>query len=179
MIGVAALVIVISVMNGYKEELSSKLKGFNSDITITSPTTKIQNYEEITKKISELDEIKTVIPLINDQALLINQYNESLGVFIKAIPENMIRNYPALNIKNSSKDFNGIILGYNAAKTLHAKIGQPLKIMSLHFDSTVIGLMPKVKTLPVTHLFKSGMSEYDNIYAVIPLETAQILFDSS
>lgn len=178
MIGVAALVIVISVMNGYREELSSKLKGFNSDITITSPVVKMEEYEDITKKLSELEGVKAAVPLITDQALLINQHNESLGIFIKAIPRDLIKNYPALKIKHHNKDFDGIALGFNAARNLHVKIGQPLKIMSLHFDSTVIGLMPKVKKLQVTHLFKSGMTEFDNIYGVIPLDVAQLLFDS-
>ncbi|MBP9791815.1 MAG: ABC transporter permease [Rickettsiales bacterium] len=179
MIGVAALVVVIAVMNGYREELSNKLKGFNSDITITSPTVKITEYKKITSELSGLAEVKMAIPLINEQALIINQHNESMGIFIKAIPMKLIKNYPALDIKNKKKNLNGIALGYNAGQHLGVHVGQPLKIMSLHFDSTVIGLMPKVKKLPVTHLFKSGMSEYDNIYAIIPLDVAQVLFNSA
>ncbi len=176
-IGVASLIVVMSVMNGYREELSHKLRGFNSDITITGTTKNIDQYTKITNLVSKVKGVKVAIPMISEQALLITSHQDSLGILVKAIPKKLIKTYPILKIP-PKQNLDGIILGYNAAQSLQLKIGQPVKIMSLHFDTTVIGSMPKTTTLPITMFFKSGISEYDNLYVIMPLENAAILFDS-
>ena len=182
MLGVAALVVVISVMNGYRVELISKLKGFNSDIVISNriDTKAIKKYDALEKKIKSVSDVKAVFPLIESQALISNR-NNSRGVIVRAIESKKISSYPILrdverNPKKISKP-NGILLGASLAFNLGIRVGDTVKLVSPEFTSTILGVIPNTKDFYVEGIFRSGLSEYDGVYAIVPLEVGQVFFN--
>lgn len=175
MLGVAALIVVMSVMNGYRSELTKKLKGFNSDVTVRNFDNHITEYKQIVRSIVKLKEVSSVIPVISEQSLLINN-ERATGAMIKAMRTQDILRYKFLKKRKISRD-NGIILGSRLARALGVKPGDNVKMVSTHFNTTIVGAIPKIKDFYVEGLFASGLSEYDSSYAIIPLIAGQKLFD--
>ena len=95
MLGVAALIVVMSVMNGYKVELTKKLKGFNSDVVIRDFESTIADYQTILDKITKEKIIASAVPVISEQSLLLNE-ERATGAFIKAIRPEDVKVYPFL-----------------------------------------------------------------------------------
>ncbi|MCH9753405.1 MAG: lipoprotein-releasing ABC transporter permease subunit [Alphaproteobacteria bacterium] len=175
MLGVAALIVVMSVMNGYRTELTKKLKGFNSDVMVRNFDDRISNYVESVRSMSKLECVSSAIPVISEQSLLING-DRATGTMIKALRSKDIKRYTFLKKKKISRD-NGIILGVRLAKILGVRPGDSVKLVSTHFNTTVIGALPKIKDFYVEGLFNSGLSEYDSSYAIISLAAGQKMFD--
>ena len=182
MLGVAALVVVISVMNGYRVELTKKLKGFNSDIVISNRigTEAIKKYDAIATEIYSLNDVKEVFPLIESQALIANK-KKSVGVIVRAIENKKIPSYPILrdverNPKQIHKE-NGILLGASLAFNLGIRPGDQVKLISPEFTTTILGVIPNTKDFYVEGVFRSGLSEYDGVYAIIPLKIGQTFFN--
>jgi lipoprotein-releasing system permease protein len=180
MLGVTALVVVISVMNGYRIELISKLKGFNSDIVISKREGNIGKYNFLTTTISVDEDVRKAFPIIESQALIAKE-KQSRGIIVKAIPQQKIASYPILeeverNPKKISRP-DGILLGTNLAFNLGVNLGDTVKLISPEFTSTILGSIPNAKDFYVEGIFRSGVSEYDGAYAIIPLETGQVFFN--
>jgi len=175
MLGVAALIVVMSVMNGYRIELTKKLKGFNSDVMVKNFDNNIDNYSSITKEIGKLEKVSSVIPVISEQSLVINN-DRATGAIVKAIRDKDIDRYSFLKSKKFSQA-NSVILGSRLAKILGVKPGDKVKLVSTHFDTTIIGAVPKIKDFYIDSLFTSGLSEYDSSYVIMPLAAGQKLFE--
>jgi lipoprotein-releasing system permease protein len=182
MLGVAALVVVISVMNGYRVELISKLKGFNSDIVVSKRggEKEIKKYSGIAKIISDDEDVRKVFPIIESQGLIAKK-KKSRGIIVKSIERDKISSYPILqeverNPKKLSKA-NGILLGATLAFNLGIRVGDTVKLISPEFTSTILGVIPNAKDFYVEGIFRSGVSEYDGAYAIIPLEIGQAFFN--
>ena len=169
-IGVATLIIVMSVMNGFRIELEKRILGFNGHIYI-------QSYEEYFEYdfIKELktEGIKFIDPNISIQSLL--KFNNSTkGVVIKSYIEENYRNYNFIQKnKDNLNTENSIVLGEDLANSLGIKIGDEVKIISSETVSSPFGQLPKSVILKVLNFFDSGMSEYDSNFAFMSLENAQ------
>ena len=169
-IGVATLIIVMSVMNGFRIELEKRILGFNGHIYI-------QSYEEYFEYdfIKELktEGIKFIDPNISIQSLL--KFNSSTkGVVIKSYIEENFRNYNFIQeYKDNLNTENSIVLGEDLANSLGIKIGDEVKIISSETVSSPFGQLPKSVILKVLNFFDSGMSEYDSNFAFMSLENAQ------
>ena len=175
MLGVAALIVVMSVMNGYRIELTKKLKGFNSDIMIKNFDNDIEDYQHVIDDITKLKSVSSALPVISEQSLLIND-DKATGAIIKAIRQQDIPRYSFLQKKQFSRS-NSAILGTRLARMLGVKPGDTVKLVSTHFDTTIIGAIPKIKDFYVDSVFTSGLSEYDGSYVIIPLDAGQRLFE--
>jgi lipoprotein-releasing system permease protein len=176
MLGVAALIVVMSVMNGYKVELTKKLKGFNSDIIIRNFEGNITDYQVILDKIKKEKFVVNALPVISEQSLLLNE-EKATGALIKAIRPEDIKCYPFLHGQKLSYS-NAIILGQRLARMLGVAPGDTIKLVSTHFDSTMIGMMPRMKNFYVEGVFSSGLSEYDAGYAIMSMNAGQKMFDT-
>ncbi|MDR0422961.1 MAG: lipoprotein-releasing ABC transporter permease subunit [Rickettsiales bacterium] len=180
MLGVATLIIVMSVMNGFREDLMSKILGINSHISIYSNDFK--DTEEIVKIIKETTNVKSANGIIENQVMIMNNNNTS-GAIIKGITNEDLMDKPQIydNIKAKKKELenNEIILGGDLARKLKVKTGDEIKIISPELNSTIIGTIPRIKTYKVIGSFRSGIYEYDLGTAFIPLETAQTHFKYS
>ena len=183
-LGVAAIIIVMSVMNGFRANLTERLIGVNSHLNIYSFNEKI-NLEEVNTLKNNLDSkaYDKLLPSIETQGLVIS--NEvSKGVIIRGYEDLNSSHYlynKIITKKLSSINFNQIIIGDALAKELNLQIGDKLKLAIPKTDKSLLGEIPRFKTLTVNGIFDFGMYEYDVGLVFISLELAQrlLLFEDN
>ena len=181
MIGVATLIIVMSVMNGFRYELVNRILGINSHLTIYSREGSIKNYEEIITKIQEDSQVKHINPLVESQ-VMVSAKNRASGGLVKGIKIDDLK-YKNLISKNmvygSIADLNNknaVLIGVTLANNLNLQVGDTVKLISSESNNTIIGAIPRIKTYNIVGIFESGMYEYDSTTLFMPLESAQIHF---
>jgi len=178
-LGVAILIIVMSVMNGFRTELINKIVGFNAHITV-------QPYENEIKindvKNSNLKYISKDLILSNSGEGIIIKKENSKGIILRGYQSKDFINLDVIKndnfISNTNKlEGNFISLGKELSVTLNVKIGDQITVMSSSSVETIIGSLPKKKTFIVTSLFESGLLDFDNNIAFINLKTLEEFFD--
>jgi len=171
-IGVATLIIVMSVMNGFRYELENRIIGFNGHIYIQ----KIEEYFRYDfQELEELEEIKFIDPNITIQSLITTDYSTK-GILVKSIIPQNIKYYSFIDetfISDNEFNDSGIILGASLVESIGAEIGSSIKLFSSNTISSPFGQLPKSMSLKVKGVFNSGMSEYDSSFAFISLNNAQ------
>lgn len=181
MIGVATLIIVMSVMNGFRYELVNRILGINAHLTVYSHTHQITDYEKILAEISETPGVKSANPLVENQAML-STSGKNLGGLVKGIKIDDLKNKKLVseNITGGEidaiSDRNSVIIGSAIAQNMNLKIGDPLKIISAETNETIIGSIPRIKTYKVGGVFDSGLYEYDSTTVFMNFEMARIHF---
>ena len=183
-LGVSAIIIVMSVMNGFRANLTERLIGVNSHLNIYSFNEKI-NLEEVNTLKNNLyfKAYDNFLPSIETQGLVIS--NEvSKGVIIRGYEDLNSSHYlynKIITKKLSSINFNQIIIGDALAKELNLQIGGKLKLAIPKTDKSLLGEIPRFKTLTVSGIFDFGMYEYDVGLVFISLELAQrlLLFEDN
>lgn len=181
MIGVATLIIVMAVMNGFRHELVERIIGINSHLTIYSKDNNIANYQNIINNINNIDLIKHSNPIIEKQ-VMISANKSNQGGFVKGIKyediikKDLITNNIIIGDINNIKNKNNVIIGINIAKSLNLNIGDKLKIISADISETILGSIPRIKTYTVGAIFDSGMYEYDSSTIFMNFSMAQIHF---
>ncbi|HOK39507.1 MAG TPA: ABC transporter permease [bacterium] len=180
-IGVIALIVVLGVMNGFDDYLKEKIISITSDISLYPNINDDYNsYKQISKDIEEIDGIKTISAVIQDNALL-KVRNHSMGVVVYGIEEEkgilltglnkyIIKGQPDLSNDNS------IIIGYYLALNENLHIGDEILLIPPNIISTPLGILPTFKKYRISGIFKSGMFEYDYRFIYINLRSAQKLF---
>lgn len=177
-IGVAALIIVMSVMNGFHRELTKNIIGLNGDITITSINRYITNYDDAKHQLSKLTYIKAIVPCILGQALAIGPRTNS-GALIKGISlsdlqwKSAILNNVVSGQFSSFTENNVIAVGNELAYLMGAKVNHRIKLISPNTISTAFGSMPRSKEFTVTAIFNSGMYDYDIATILMPITAAR------
>ncbi|XVN40778.1 MAG: lipoprotein-releasing ABC transporter permease subunit [Rickettsia endosymbiont of Argas persicus] len=178
MIGVAALIVVMSVMNGFHIELTKNIIGLNGDIVINPVESDINNYEEIKTELLKQDFIKHVSLVAHGQALALGNLNNS-GAIVKGISLQDLNSKNEI-VKNvnfgSFNDFHGknvIALGGELAANLGVNINDKVRLISPNSISTAFGSVPRSKEFKVIVIFNSGMYDYDSATILMPLEAAQ------
>jgi lipoprotein-releasing system permease protein len=173
-LGVAVLIIVMSVMNGFRSELINKIIGFNAHITVDPYEKKID--KRFNK--SKLNLISENLILSNSGEAIILKKDISKGIVLRGYLKEdfskleMIKNENFLgNKKNLSNNF--ISIGKELSFTLDLDIGDDLTIMSSSGIETIIGNLPKQKTFTVISIFESGLADFDNNIAFINLKTLE------
>ena len=177
-LGVAVLIIVMSVMNGFRTELINKIVGFNSHITVKSYGNQIDK-----KKINltNLQLISENVIFSNSGEAIILKNDTSKGIVLRGYKKD---DFSSLEIVNNKKfkgnksqlKSNFISIGNELSFSLDLKIGDELTLMSPSGVQTIIGSMPKQKTFIVTSIFNSGLVEFDNNIAFINLSTLEDFF---
>ncbi len=175
-IGVATLIIVMSVMNGFKVELQNRIIGFNGHLYINKLGENILDYQ---LDYENFDNINFIDPNITFQSLMISG-KQNNGVLVKAINPKNLENYRLiyenLNFtKSEPLNCDCIILGDTMATKLGLSIGSNVKLYSTQTISTPFGSLPKSKEFEISGTFHSGMSEYDNNFTLISLKNGQQL----
>ena len=178
-LGVAVLIIVMSVMNGFRTELINKIVGFNAHITV-KPYDKQIEVENLEKsKISLIS--KNLILSNSGEAIIINKDN-SKGIVLRGY---LKEDFPKLKIIKDDTFIgnrdnlinNYISIGKELSFTLGLSIGDDITIMSSSGLDTIIGSLPKKKTFTVVSLFESGLVDFDNSIAFINLDTLEEFFN--
>ena len=178
-LGVAVLIIVMSVMNGFRTELINKIVGFNPHITVKPYNNKINPARFYNPK---LEFISNNLISSNSGEAIILKKNISKGIILRGYRENdfsklkIINNNLLIGNKDDLNEYN-ISIGKELSFTLNVDIGDKVTLMSPVGVETIIGTLPKQQTFTVVSLFESGLVDFDNNIAFINLETLEELFD--
>ena len=176
-LGVAVLIIVMSVMNGFRTELINKIVGFNAHITVDPYENKIE-INEINQNIKNIS--KDLILSNSGEAIIIKS-NTSKGILLRGYESNDFSKLKIFDNKLFLGDKeilsqNYLSIGKELSFTLNLDVGDSVTIMSSTGVETIIGNLPKQKTFLVSSIFESGMVEFDNNIAFINLETLEDFF---
>ena len=177
-LGVAVLIIVMSVMNGFRTELINKIVGFNSHITVDP----YQNKIELDQVNSNLQSISQNIILSNSGEAIIIKSETSKGILLRGYNNqdfSKLEIFDKKNILNNNHILkkNYILIGKELSFTLDLNIGDSVTLMSSSGIETIIGNLPKQKTFLVSSIFESGLVDFDNNIAFINLETLEEFFN--
>ena len=162
-IGVAAIIIVMSVMNGFRQELTTRLLGINGHLNIFSQSGQITKNE--IDLLKNIDLSSNLIPLTQTQALIISN-NSSKGVFLRGYDNdyldiNHFLNKKIIQGKIFEDNLNDVVIGYALANQFNLKVGDKIKVAIPKTDKTILGNIPRFKTLIISGIFNFGMYEYD------------------
>ena len=178
-LGVAVLIIVMSVMNGFRTELINKIVGFNAHITVKPYEEKI---DIINLKNNSLNQISKNLILSNSGEAIIIKSDTSKGILLRGYLSedfsnlDMIKDKTFVGKKNNLVK-NNISIGKELSFALDLKIGDSITLMSSAGIETIIGNLPKQKTFIISSLFESGLNDFDNNVAFINLETLEEFFN--
>jgi lipoprotein-releasing system permease protein len=173
-LGVAVLIIVMSVMNGFRTELINKIVGFNSHATI-KPYDKPLDYKNLNSTLTSIS--KDLILSNSSEAIVIREQN-SKGVLLRGYLEEDFSKLDLINNKNflgDKKNFknNSISIGKELSFNLDLDIGDSITLMSSSGVETIIGNLPKQKKFIITSIFESGLADFDNNVIFLNLNTLE------
>lgn len=187
-LGVTALIVVISVMNGFHEDIRDKIIGTNAHVVATSYTKEgISDYDTLVKGITKIDHVKAAAPYYMGQVML--KYSDKVeGLVLWGVNPATISKVNSLsdNMKRGDLDYimkplpdnkRGIVLGKELMNNLGAELGDDVILISPVFYRTPTGMMPKMSKMKIVGVFSAGMYDYDTTFAYVSIETAQKLFD--
>ena len=178
-LGVATLIVVMSVMNGFRTELVNRILGINGHLIVYKKNgLSIENYHKIVKKISDTQNVIAVTPYLEGQALAKTK-NSVSGIIIRGtkwsdLPAKKLlwKSLDKATIENFKIKQN-VILGYRLAQRLNLSVGDYISLISPNFMETAIGVLPIKQNFMVGGFFDIGMYEYDNNFIFIPWEKAE------
>ncbi len=182
MLGVATLIIVMSVMNGFRAELLGRILGLNGHISVYAQSPDgLPNYDAIEKKIAETGNVTLVTPVVEGQVMASNNGRAS-GAIVRGVRATDLAKRPTIAdniVFGSLDDFKGedtVIMGARLAMKLGVGVGDNVNLISPKGNVTAFGSVPRVRAYKVVGLFDIGMYEYDSGFIFMPLDAAQIYF---
>jgi lipoprotein-releasing system permease protein len=181
MLGVATLIIVMAVMNGFRQELFNKMLGLNGHVVVHS-LSNFSDFDEVANRIRKVSGVKYALPLVEGQ-VMISTPQSSSGALVRGLREADLKQLKAVsdNIRFGTLDgFDqkpGVALGSRLANELNVKVGDHVSLLTPRGASTALGTAPRVKRYPVVAIFEIGMSEYDSSILFMPLNEAQLYFN--
>ena len=185
MLGVATLIIVMAVMNGFRAELLNRILGMNGHMVVQPVDYDLTDYDEVARRISGVGGVRLAVPLVEGQALVSGQRGTAgTGALIRGVRESDLQQIKGIsaNIREGTLSgfdtSEGIAVGIRLAQNLGLHAGDMMTVISPDGDVTPFGSTPRVKAYPVTAIFEIGMSEYDSSIAYLPLSEAQLFFNS-
>jgi lipoprotein-releasing system permease protein len=184
MLGVATLIIVMAVMNGFRQELLDKILGLNGHLLIQPLESPLTDWEGVADRVAKVQGIRLAAPIVEGQALASSPFNAS-GVLVRGIRGTDLANLGSIarNIKQGSLDGfdqgQGIAIGSRLAEQLSLRAGDNLTLVSPRGAVTPFGTTPRIKTYKIAAVFEIGMSEYDAAFVFMPLTEAQAYFGRS
>ncbi len=181
MLGVATLIVVMSVMNGFRQELLNKIVGINGHVFVQATDTPFTDYEDVAQRLAKVPGVGLVIPMIEGAAGVSSPFNQS-GALVRGIREADIQKLPGIAghvVQGTLEGFEaggGVAIGQRLAEALGLRIGDNLSILTAKGSQTPFGVAPRIKAYPVTAIFSIGMSEFDSSFVYLPLAEAQAYF---
>jgi lipoprotein-releasing system permease protein len=186
MVGVMSRIVVLSVMNGFRDDLMSKILGVNSHVLVLNYGGAFKDYEKVGKKVEEVEDVLASTPFIYSQGMINSLGNVSMAVIRGLDPrsvvnvldiESMIKTGSLASIDGSADGLPGIIIGNELSRKVKAHPGDTLIVVSPEGKSTPSGRVPKTKKYRVAAIFDSGMYDYDSSMAFISLKESQDLLE--
>lgn len=180
-LGVATLIIVMSVMNGFRAELLNRILGLNGHMVVYGVQSPLTDYGTLTERLQQLDGVTHAAPLVEGQVLA-NANGVSKGALVRGIqPQDfMSRTLLANNIKSGDlaafQRGEGLIVGVELARQMGLAPGRPVTLLSPKGTASAFGTLPNARQFPVAAVFDVGMYEYDSSFIFMPLELSQAFF---
>lgn len=184
MLGVATLIVVMAVMNGFRTELLTRILGINGHLIVQPVDRPLDDYAAVAQRIEGVPGVKYAIPMVDGQTLAQGRIGAGTGALVKGISGTDLAKIElvARNIRlGSIEDFDaseGVAIGTRMADNLGLALGDALILVAPDGDVTPLGTNPRVKAYPVTAIYEIGMSEYDSLIVFLPLAEAQLYFNS-
>jgi lipoprotein-releasing system permease protein len=182
MLGVATLIIVMAVMNGFRKELVGKILGLNGHVIVNKIGAPFDDYAAVAKRIATVPGVKYAIPLIEGQAMASSQA-QALGTNVRGMTETGLKSLKIvsdnLRFGSSIEGFDeaeSIAIGLRLADLLRVSVGDSVTLVGPRGACTVLGCMPRTKAYKVKAIFEMGMAEYDRIMVFMPLGEAKKFF---
>src|SRR3954453_22354992 len=180
-LGVAALIIVMSVMNGFRAELFDKIVGLNGHAVVQGYDGRLSNWQQIAVQAKKTPGVTSAVPLI-EQPLMATANGRFEGVIVRGMRLEDIRSNPTLtgnivagDIKSVTPGSNRIAVGSRLAETLGLYPGGQITLWNPEGRSTVVGTVPREVTYTIGAIFEIGVYDYDKSFVVLPMEDAQEL----
>ena len=181
-LGVATLIIVMSVMNGFRSELMQRILGLNGHLGIYDPGGRpLSDFETLAEKIGRLEGVLRAIPTVEGQALA-TANGVASGAVVRGVRADDIRARATIadNIRAGTLDgFRGrgnVIVGTGFARKFGLSPGDRIRLISPQTDATAFGSVPRSRRFTIAAVFEVGMYEYDSAFVFMPLEAAQVYF---
>ena len=181
-LGVATLIIVMAVMNGFRHELLDKILGLNGHLLIQPLEKPLTDWADVAARLDKVQGIKLAAPIVEGQALASSPFNAG-GVLIRGIRLQDLEKLPSVakNIKQGTlanfDDGGGVAIGRRLADQLSLRAGDNITLVAPRGAVTPMGTTPRIKIYKVAAVFEIGMSEYDSAMVFMPLKEAQAYFN--
>lgn len=180
-LGVATLIIVLSVMNGFRGELLERILGLNGHIAVISSSGTLADYDPLAERVRTVDGVVSVTPLVEGQILATNG-GRATGALVRGLTPEALAARPSIagNIRLGSLDQfgadDGVVMGSRLARTLGVRVGDKVTLVSPRGTVTAFGTVPRMQAYRVVATFEVGMFEFDSSFIFMPLEAAQRYF---
>ena len=184
MLGVATLIIVMAVMNGFRKELLDKILGVNGHLLIQPLEFPLTDWQQVAERVSKVEGIKLAAPIVEGQALASSPFNAS-GVLVRGMRAADIGKLRSIatNIKQGTLDgfdqAQGVVIGRRLADQLSLRAGDNVTLVAPRGAVTPMGTTPRIKSYKIAAVFEVGMSEYDTAFVFMPMPEAQAYFNRS
>src|SRR6266567_771183 len=182
LLGVATLIIVMAVMNGFRKELLDKILGLNGHLLVQPLDSPLTDWEQVASRIAGVAGVRLAAPIVEGQALASSPFNAS-GVLVRGIRAADLMQLPSIanNIRQGTIDGfdagQGLVIGKRLADQLSAHVGDSLTLVAPRGAVTAMGTTPRIKTYKIAAAFEIGMSEYDAAFVFMPMPEAQAYFN--
>ncbi|MBB3290278.1 MULTISPECIES: lipoprotein-releasing ABC transporter permease subunit [unclassified Rhizobium] len=184
MLGVAALIIVMAVMNGFRAELFKQILGFNGHVVVQPIDSPLNDYAELAKKFSAVPGVTMALPLVEGETLASGRGGSGTGALVRGIRSEDLTKLKSVSDHVVSGDMvgfasgQGVLVGSRLARQLGLTVGDQITLTAPDGDVTPFGVNPRVKAYTISGIFEVGMSEYDSSVVFMPLEEAQVFFNA-
>ncbi|WP_208984913.1 lipoprotein-releasing ABC transporter permease subunit [Stappia sp. TSB10GB4] len=182
MLGVATLIIVMAVMNGFRGELLTKILGINGHLLVQPIGSELDDYDAVAARIENLTGVTFTLPFVEGQAL-ISGPSGAFGALVRGVRESDLVRLPlvastvSVGTLEGFDESEGLAIGTRMARQLGVTVGDMVTLVVPRGNVTALGVTPRVKGYPVRAIFEIGMSEYDGTIAFMPLDEAQLFFN--
>ena len=182
MLGVATLIIVMAVMNGFRKELLDKILGLNGHLLIQPLESPLTDWKEVAARVAKINGVMLAAPVVEGQALASSPFN-STGVLVRGMRGDDLARLPSIGNKikqgtlDGFDDTEGVAIGRRLADQLSLRAGDNVTLVHPKGATTPIGVMPRIKPYKIVAVFEVGMSEYDATFVFMPITEAQAYFN--
>src|SRR5271154_2828654 len=182
MLGVATLIIVMAVMNGFRQELLDKILGLNGHLLIQPLESPLTDWEAVSDRVAKIPGVRLAAPIVEGQALASSPFNAS-GVLVRGIRAGDLMKLTSVskNIKQGTLDGfdqgQALAIGARLAEQLSVRAGDNITLVAPRGAVTPMGTTPRIKAYKIGAVFEIGMSEYDSAFVFMPLTEAQAYFN--
>ena len=181
-VGVMALIVVMSVMNGMGSELMAKIIGVNGHFFLQPLETPMTDYGPLKAQLEKIPGVTMAIPLV-ESAAGVSSPTQQTGALVRGIDEADLKRLPGIvgNVKTGTLEHfdtaGGLAIGQRLADSLGVRVGDKVSILTAKGAQTPFGVTPRMKSYSVMAIFQFGVSEFDQLYVFMPLAEAQAFFN--